>query len=274
MRTNMAETQDILQYIYNKSSGKIADYPWFEEVLANNKLVSYFQPIVDANKNPIAYESFVRAELEDGTMASGGVIMQTGAALNIEHALDKFLHKNAIEEFAKYKLQGSLSLNFISGFIQLPAKYLEGLSEAAEKHLLLPGRVIMDVSKTEDLQNLDQLSEVATYCHNRGYEMALDDVKTVKQLSDILKKFTPDYVKIDHALTANVSKTDVKKQITGMIDLAHKNACKVIVEGIESAESFELFKKMGAEFFQGYYFSKPMAAEEIAKLNKTKKQAS
>ena len=97
----MAETEDILQYIYNKSSGKIAEYPWFEQVLKNNKLVCYFQPIVDANKMPIAYESFVRAELQDGTMASGAVIMQAGAALHIEHALDKYLHKTAIEEFAK-----------------------------------------------------------------------------------------------------------------------------------------------------------------------------
>jgi EAL domain-containing protein (putative c-di-GMP-specific phosphodiesterase class I) len=269
----MAETQDILQYIYNKSSGKIADYPWFEEVLENNKLVSYFQPIVDAQKKPIAYESFVRAELEDGTMASGAVIMQTGAALNIEHALDKFLHKNAIEEFALHKLSGSLSLNFISGFIQLPAKYLEGLSEAAERHLLLPGRVIMDVSKTEDLQNLDQLASIGDYCHERGYEMALDDVKTVKQLTGILKKFVPTYVKIDHNLTANISKADVKKQVVGMIELAHKNGCKVIVEGIESEESFEVFKKFGVEFYQGYYFSRPMAAEEIAKANKAANKA-
>lgn len=261
----MAETQDILQYIYNKSSGKISEYPWFEEVLKENKLVSYFQPIVDADKKPMAYESFVRAELEDGTMASGGVIMQTGAALNIEHALDKYLHRTAIEDFAKNGLVGSLSLNFISGFIQLPAKYLEGLSEAAEKHNLLPGRVIMDVSKTEDLENLEQLASIGEYCGERGYEMALDDVKTTKQLRDILKKFTPDYVKIDHILTANMKKEDVKKEVIGMVQTAHKHGCKIIAEGIENEESFEMFKKLGAEFFQGYYFSKPMAAEKISK---------
>ncbi len=270
----MAETQDILQYIYNKSSGKIAEYPWFEEALKNNKLVSYFQPIVDGNKTPIAYESFVRAELEDGTMASGGVIMQTGAALHIEHALDKFLHRSAIEEFAKHELPGSLSLNFISGFIQLPAKYLEGLSKAAETHTLLPGRVIMDVSKTEDLENLEQLASIGDYCHERGYEMALDDVKTTTQLAVILKKFTPDYVKIDRSMTSKMDDKGIKKQVIGMIELAHKSDCKIIAEGIENEESFNTFKKLGAELFQGYYFSKPMAAEEIAKNSKLNKKAS
>lgn len=264
----MAETEDILQYIYNKSSGKIAEYPWFEEVLKNNKLVCYFQPIVDADKNPIAYESFVRAELQDGTMASGGVIMQAGAALHIEHALDKYLHKMAIEDFAKHKLTGSLSINFISNFIQLPAKYLEGLSKSASKHNLLPGRVIMDISKSEDLENLDQLASIAAYCYERGYAMALDDVQTPDQLEDILHKFTPDYVKIDHALTANVGKAEIKKRIESMIQLAHEHRAEVIVEGIEDEKSFELFKKMKAEFFQGYYFSKPMAAADIAKGKK------
>ena len=224
----MAETQDILQYIYNKSSGKIAEYPWFEQALQNNKLVCYFQSIVDANKTPIAYESFVRAELSDGTMASGAVIMQAGAALHIEHALDKYPHKTAIEEFAKHKLAGSLSINFISNFIQLPAKYLEGLSKAATKHNLLPGKVIMDISKSEDLENLDQLASIAAYCYERGYEMALDDVQTPDQLEDILAKFTPDYVKIDHALTANIGKAEVKKRIELMIKISHEHRAQVI----------------------------------------------
>lgn len=266
----MAETEDILQYIYNKSSGKIAEYPWFEEVLKQNKLVCFFQPIVDANKTPIAYESFVRAELEDGTMASGGVIMQAGAALHIEHALDKFLHRMAIEDFARHKLPGKLSINFISGFIQLPAKYLDGLSTNAEKNNLLPGKVILDVSNSEDLKNLGQLASIAEYCYNQGYEIALDDIKTPDQLADILAQLTPDYVKIDHYLSSKVDKAEVHEIIKEMVKLAHENKCKIIVEGIETQKDFETFKDLKADFFQGYYFSKPIAAAEIAKNNKLK----
>ena len=81
-------------------------------------------------------------------------------------------------------------------------------------------------------------------------------------------KFTPDYVKIDHALTANVGKADIKKRIERMIELAHEHRCEVIVEGIEDEKSFNLFKKMKADFFQGYYFSRPMAAADLAKLAK------
>lgn len=262
----MAETEDILQYIYNKSSGKIAEYPWFEEVLKKNKLICYFQPIVDAARKPLAYESFVRAELEDGTMASGGVIMQAGAALNIEHALDKYLHRTAIEEFANHKLVGSLSINFISGFIQLPAKYLEGLSVAATKHNLLPGRVILDVSNSEDLKNLDQLAAISAYCYEQGYSIALDDIKTPEQLEDILIKLTPDFIKIDHELTSSISNQAIHSRVAKMIKIAHANRCEVIAEGIENDETFKILQQLGTDYFQGYYFSKPLAAAEIAKL--------
>lgn len=266
----MAETEDILQYIYNKSSGKITEYPWFEEVLKKNKLVCFFQPIVDGNKKPIAFESFVRAELEDGTMASGGVIMQAGAALHIEHALDKYLHKMAIEDFAKHKLAGRLSINFISGFIQLPAKYLDGLSKTAHKYNLLPGKVILDVSNSEDLKNLGQLAAVAEYCYNEGYEIALDDVKTPAQLADIFAQLTPDYVKIDHDLVSKIGKAEVKNTVVEMIGMAHEHRCKIMVEGIEDEKTFNLLKDLKADFFQGYFFSKPIAAAEIAKNNKLK----
>lgn len=255
----MADSIEILQYIHSKSTGKIAEYPWFEQVLRENRLKCYFQPIVDANKTPVAYESFVRAELSDGTMASGGVIMQAGVALHIEHALDKHLHKQAIEEFTKHKLQGMLCINFVSGFVQLPAKYLDGLSKAAEDCGLLPGKLALDVSNAEDVQNLEQLAAIAEFCYNLGYQLALDDISNPAALEEILNRFNADFVKIDRQV---LEKPKIVREI---IKTAHSHSCKVIIEGVETEDVFQKFAQMGADYFQGYFFSKPLAAEEIAK---------
>jgi len=177
--------------------------------------------------------------------------------------MDRYLHSLAIETYAKNNLQGCLFINFITGFIQLPARYLEMLSEAVSSHKVLPKNIVMEVSKSDHIADIEQVVSIVNYCHAKEYTVSLDDVKAIETLEEILAKTTPDYVKVDRGLTKNYERPIVKDKIEKIITLAHSRGCNVLAEGIENEETYKKLYEMGADLFQGYYFAMPLPASEL-----------
>ena len=54
--------------------------------------------------------------------------------------------------------------------------------------------------------------------------------------------------------------------IISLIELAHRLDLKVIAEGVETKEQADFLRNYGCDYFQGYYFAKPMSQEEFEAL--------
>ncbi|PIR31949.1 MAG: hypothetical protein COV36_06160 [Alphaproteobacteria bacterium CG11_big_fil_rev_8_21_14_0_20_44_7] len=241
----------------------IAENMWLAEAMLEDRLTCHFQPIFDRNNQAFGVESFVRVEEKNGETIGGGKIIEACYQLRIHHIIDKHLQVKAIEKFAECKVPGSLFINFITGFIQLPSKYLEKLSEATQEHDVMPKRIVLDVSKSDHVEDVSQVASVVDFCNSKGYSVALDDVKSLEQLSEILNETKPDFVKIDRGLTYNFEKPLIKDKIQKLIEYSHSKGCMVLAEGIEDKKTYDYLKDAGIDLFQGYYLAKPMPAEEI-----------
>ena len=134
------------------------------------------------------YESFARVKMASGEILSGAKIIQAAKELNIQHLIDKHLHVLAIKTFAEANLQGSLFINFMPGFIQRPEKYLEALSAAVNEYDLLAKRIVLDVSDSENVLDINQISSVIEFCNSKNYLVALDDINSLASLHEILSK--------------------------------------------------------------------------------------
>lgn len=98
-------------------------------------------------------------------------------------------------------------------------------------------------------------------------QVALDDFGTGYSSLAYLKKFDIDYIKIDKSFVQNLnSDSDDLILCEAMIVMAHKLGLMVIAEGIETWNQFELLKKFGCDYGQGYLFSKPVPADEFSKF--------
>lgn len=256
-----------------KTIATIVENYWLADALSKNSFICYFQPIVDRNNKPFGYESFARAKIGED-IKGGWEIIEASYQLKIHHILDKYLHGLAIEKFTESKLSGSLFINFMTGFIQLPERYLQSISDAIEGNDFIPKRLVLDVSKADHVEDINQISSIIDFCNSKGYSVALDDVKSDEQLKDILALTTPEFVKIDRGLISNIDKPVIHKRIENLIKIAHKKKCTVLAEGIEDKETFNILHKMGADLFQGYYFAKPSSVEEIQKNFKSGKKTS
>ncbi|MEW8543597.1 MAG: EAL domain-containing protein [Candidatus Thiodiazotropha sp.] len=103
-----------------------------------------------------------------------------------------------------------------------------------------------------------------------GVLIAIDDFGVGYSSFASLKHLTADYLKIDrHFVNDMLSDNETQLLITSMIDLGHKLRHRIIAEGVETADQFEVLNNLGCDTAQGYLFSKPVDADEIRQILKS-----
>ena len=102
-----------------------------------------------------------------------------------------------------------------------------------------------------------------------GIEVAIDDFGTGYSSLSYLYTFDIDYLKIDQSFTRNLRLGSPEMAISeAIILMAHKLGLKVIAEGVETKAQLDLLTAAGCDFVQGYYFSKPLPADDFVALIK------
>lgn len=140
--------------------------------------------------------------------------------------------------------------------VQLPPQYLE---------LELTEGVAMD----------DPLGAIAVMdsLHERGIRMSIDDFGTGYSSLSYLKRFRVYKLKIDQSFVRDITDDPEDKAIvSAIISLASSLGLQTIAEGVETAGQLAFLREQGCNEVQGYYFSKPLPAEQFEAFVRVKSQ--
>lgn len=100
--------------------------------------------------------------------------------------------------------------------------------------------------------------------HKLGIQLSMDDFGTGYSSLSYLRQYAFDVLKIDRSfingITLNKEDCDLVK---ATIAMAHSLGLVVVAEGVEIYEQLALLDKLGCDFVQGYYFSRPVPAQEL-----------
>ncbi|MCC6588548.1 MAG: EAL domain-containing protein [Bryobacterales bacterium] len=100
-----------------------------------------------------------------------------------------------------------------------------------------------------------------------GVGLKIDDFGTGYSGLSYLSRLPFDTLKIDRSFTVNLTENDNNGQmIRTILEMAHNLGMQVVAEGIELREQADRLRQLGCEFGQGYYFAKPMPADEAERL--------
>jgi EAL domain-containing protein (putative c-di-GMP-specific phosphodiesterase class I) len=100
--------------------------------------------------------------------------------------------------------------------------------------------------------------------------VAVDDFGTGYSSLSYLRKFSIDALKIDQSFVRQITTVpDETTIVTAVISMGRSLKLRVIAEGVETREELEFLRAHECDEAQGYYFSRPVPAEEFAKLLKT-----
>jgi EAL domain-containing protein (putative c-di-GMP-specific phosphodiesterase class I) len=101
--------------------------------------------------------------------------------------------------------------------------------------------------------------------------IAIDDFGTGYSSLSYLHQFPLDTLKIDRAFVASMDTSSSSRRIVlSIAQLAHSLDMVIVAEGIEERAQMDALRALGCQYGQGYYMSKPMAADDIVELIKTR----
>jgi EAL domain-containing protein (putative c-di-GMP-specific phosphodiesterase class I) len=129
---------------------------------------------------------------------------------------------------------------------------------------LSPNRLKLEVTESVIMHNVDLVESVLSEIQELGVAISLDDFGTGYSALSYLSNFKWDELKIDRSFVIACESSPKALNIVNVIkSLADKMNADLLVEGLETREQAETFKKLGCQYGQGYYFSKPIPVEQL-----------
>ena len=128
-------------------------------------------------------------------------------------------------------------------------------------------RLVIEVTESSLFADLELARTIATSLKNQGIRLALDDFGTGFSSLSHIRSLPFDIIKIDRSFVSNIhTKRESAAIIRAVTTLAAALPVPVCVEGIENREAYDAVSMLGCAIGQGWYFGKPMPAEQARGL--------
>jgi EAL domain-containing protein (putative c-di-GMP-specific phosphodiesterase class I)/CheY-like chemotaxis protein len=136
-----------------------------------------------------------------------------------------------------------------------------------ERSGLAPASLELEVTETSFMHNMESTHTNLTELRQAGVTVAIDDFGTGYSSLTYLRELPADKIKIDRVFITNLANDKNNQIITrSVIEMAHHLGLKVIAEGVEEASELAILQAHRCDEFQGYYFSRPVPAAELAAM--------
>ncbi|MEO8380069.1 MAG: EAL domain-containing protein, partial [Acidobacteriota bacterium] len=132
---------------------------------------------------------------------------------------------------------------------------------------LRPSCLELEITETTAMQNAEVTVDVLRALRALGVGISIDDFGMGYSSLNYLRRFPLTGVKIDRAFVTDLPTNDGDAAIvTAVIGMARSLRLRVIAEGVETAEQFAFLRDHDCDEGQGYYFGRPVSAEEMTRV--------
>lgn len=129
---------------------------------------------------------------------------------------------------------------------------------------LQPGQIIIEVTESAIMADPERTWDTIKRLDAIGVKLCIDDFGTGYSSMSYLQKLPVDELKIDKSFVLNMDKNANDAAIArSMIDLGHNLGLKVVAEGVENQQLWDILKSFGCDVAQGYYMSKPIPITKL-----------
>lgn len=233
---------------------------WLLKVITEERLTSWFQPIVHAHQPnvPYAHECLLRWRDDTNTWTNPGKLFAKAKEAELLFQLDRKAREVSIKTAHQQGINSKIFINFTPTAIYDPRNCLRTTFEIIRQTGLSPDRFIFEIVETERVNDSAHLKAILDEYRSHGFGVALDDLGAGHSTLELLGALKPDYVKLDMQWVRDVHLDSFKAELVQrVISLAHAFGIKVVAEGIEKFEESAWLRSKGIDYMQGYFFAKP-----------------
>ncbi len=147
----------------------------------------------------------------------------------------------------------------------------EGLADTARRFLrerdLEPGLLEMELTESMIMRDPQAAAATMRQFKDLGVSLALDDFGTGYSSLNYLRRFPVDSLKIDRSFIGDAADDpSAAAVVTSIVAIAHSLGLQAVAEGVETRRQLDFLRQCGCDSFQGFYFSRPLPAEDFAAL--------
>lgn len=236
-----------------------------EEALTKQQFQVYYQPKNDAGTGRIVgAEALVRWIHPEYGFMNPGQFIPIFEEKGFITKMDAYVFEQVCRDLKKWKEAGialvPVSVN-ISRRDFYEKDWMKERIAYAEDLGVDPKLLHMEITESLYSEDTDLIKSNLKWLREKGYLVELDDFGSGYSSLGLLGSLSLDILKLDITFVRNMDVSGVV--LESVIQMAHKLNLKTIAEGVETEEQFDMIKKMGCDFIQGYYFSKPLVREDF-----------
>jgi len=269
-----AKSQGANRYLFfNDSMNKLAVKRLQVENLIRHGLKEsyfsvYYQPKMDiASGRLTGMEALVRFITPKGGLISPAsfipVAEETGQIIEIGEVVLRQACKDVKRWIDQDLFQGRVAVNLSSRQFSLPF-LCEQIDDILQETELPSYHLELEITEGTVMQSPPQAIDTMKKLRARGIHLAMDDFGTGYSSLAYLKQFPLNTLKIDKAFVDDMNTARGRNMVDTIVTIAHNLSLTVVAEGVEQAEQLEMLRKLRCEVIQGYYYSKPLSADDFA----------
>jgi EAL domain-containing protein (putative c-di-GMP-specific phosphodiesterase class I) len=242
--------------------------------LDRRELTVHYQPKIDLNTGEITgAEALVRWNHPEHGPIPPGKFIPVAEDCGLILPIGNWVLHEACRQVRTWADAGlslaSIAVN-ISAIEFRHEHFLDGVFTILQDTGLNPRRLELELTETVLMKRAESTESVLKNLRAGGVHLAVDDFGTGYSSLSYLRKFPVDSLKIDQSFIRQITATpDDTAIITAVIAMDRSLNLRVIAEGVETRAELEFLQAHRCDEAQGYYFSRPLPAQEFARLLRT-----
>ncbi|MEM5535605.1 EAL domain-containing protein [Neptuniibacter pectenicola] len=242
-------------------------YTQITSAIANQNIVALYQPMINPSTGDLeAVEALMRIKDEDGSLIPPIEFIPLAEETRLIIPLGERMIQLAFTELKHWSDRGRhirMCLN-VSPVQFLDPHFMPFLLDAIDQYKVNPALVELEVTESLMLQNLEQVTRDMQQLRALGISISIDDFGTGFSCLGYLKDLPVDVLKIDKSFIAQLNTQEPDAILVKTITtLTQSMKLKSVAEGVESLDQVQQLQDLGVSLLQGYYFSRPIPANEI-----------
>lgn len=241
--------------------------------LERNELQLHYQPQISThNGNIIGAEALLRWNHPEFGMISPAEFIPIAEDSGQIIQIGEWVLRTAVRQMKEWKDSGldSMIIAVNLSAVQFQQKNLIKLVTAILDEAQLPHEYLeLELTEAITMNDPQSAINIMNKLHEHGIRMSIDDFGTGYSSLSYLKQFKVYKLKIDQSFIRNIANdTEDQAIVKAIIDMAKSLGMQTIAEGVETAEQLAFLRQHKCNEIQGYYYSKPIPADQFSQFFK------
>ena len=239
---------------------------WLDKALENDAVEVFLQPIVESGTNrAVAAEALARIRDDDGKLIAPGLFIPVAEKNGSINMLGEQVLRKVCAFIRTHSLQdtGFRWINVNLSPIQCMHSNLPGLCSSILKEYGVPASQIhLEITEESMINYVKQEQQIEDLL-DIGFQISLDDYGSGFSNLHQVKKFSFSNIKLDMNIVWDYIR-DRDALLPALVQAFRQMGFSITAEGIETREMAEAMARIGCDYLQGYYFSKPLPMDEFS----------